>query len=69
MSNADDTVIIRELTQKLRTHVADLDVELGEEGSLTSPSLESAEKILQDAIRQLEAELERLAKDQTDSPY
>ena len=61
MSNADDAVIIRELAQKLRTHVADLDVVLGEEGSLSSPALESAEKILQDAIRQLEAELERLA--------
>ena len=61
MSNADDGVIIRELTQKLRTHVADLDVVLGEEGSLSSPALESAEKILQDAIRKLEAELEHLA--------
>ena len=61
MSNADDAVIIRELTQKLRTDVADLDVELGEEGSLSSPALESAEKILQDAIRQLEGILERLA--------
>ena len=60
MSNADDAVIIRELTEKLRTHVADLDVELGEEGSLSSPALEAAEEILQDAIRRLEAELKRL---------
>jgi hypothetical protein len=60
MSNSDDTVIIREIIQKLRSHVADLDIELGEEGSLTSPALETTERILQDAIRRLEAELERL---------
>jgi hypothetical protein len=60
MSNADDAVIIREIIQKLRSHVADLDIELGEEGSLISPALEGAERILQDAIRRLEAELERL---------
>jgi hypothetical protein len=61
MSNADDTVIIREIVQKLRSHLADLDVELGEEGSMSSPALDAAEEILQDAIRRLETELERLA--------
>ena len=60
MSNADDAVIIRELIEKLRTHVADLDVELGEEGSLSSPALVATEEILQDAIRRLEVELKRL---------
>jgi hypothetical protein len=41
--------------------LADLDVELGEEGSMSSPALDAAEEILQDAIRRLETELERLA--------
>jgi|HubBroStandDraft_5_1064220.scaffolds.fasta_scaffold612161_2 hypothetical protein len=61
MSNADDAVILREIVQKLRLQLADLDVELGEEGSMSSPALDAAEEILQDAIRRLEAELERLA--------
>jgi hypothetical protein len=60
MSNSDDTVIIREIIQKLQSQVADLDVELGEEGSMGSPALEAAEDILQDAIRRLEAELRHL---------
>jgi hypothetical protein len=59
MSNSDDTVIIREIIQKLQSQLADLDIELGEEGSMVSPALEAAEDILQDAIRRLEAELRR----------
>jgi hypothetical protein len=59
MSNADDTNIIRTIIQKLQSQIADLDVELGEEGSLGSPALEAAEGILRDAICRLEAELER----------
>jgi hypothetical protein len=61
MSSADDTVIIREIIQKLRSPLADLQVELGEEGSMTSPALDAAEAILKDAIHRLEIELERLA--------
>jgi hypothetical protein len=61
MSNTDDAIIIREIVQKLRSHLTDLDVELGEEGSMSSPALDAAEGILQDAIRRLEIELERLA--------
>jgi len=60
MSNADDTGIIRGIIQKLRSHLADLEVELGEEGSMTSPALDAAEVILQDAIHRLEIELGRL---------
>jgi hypothetical protein len=57
MSNADDAVVIRAIIQKLQSNVDDLNVELGEEGSLVSPALQVAETILQDAIDQLEAVL------------
>jgi hypothetical protein len=57
MSNADDAVVIRAIIQKLQSHVDDLNVDLGEEGSLVSPALQVAETILQDAIDQLEAVL------------
>jgi hypothetical protein len=59
MRNADDTNIIRTIIQKLQSQIADLDVKLGEEGSLGSPALEAAQGILRDAIGRLEAELER----------
>jgi hypothetical protein len=62
MSSADDTKIIQAIIQKLQSHIADLDVELGEEGSLGSPALEAAEGILRVAIGRLEAELERQAR-------
>ena len=61
MSNADDTIIIRGIVQKLQSHLADLDVELGEEGSMQSPALDAAEEILRDAISRLERELEHIA--------
>ena len=59
MTNADDAIIIREIVQKLQSHLSDLDIELGEEGSMRSPALDATEEILQDAIRRLESELER----------
>jgi hypothetical protein len=59
MSNVDDAAVVRAIIQKLQSQIADLNVELGEEGSLGSPALEAAEGILQDAIGRLEAELER----------
>jgi hypothetical protein len=57
--SSDDAVIIRAIIQKLRSHVADLDVELDEEGSLSSPALIAVEGILQDAVGRLENELKR----------
>jgi hypothetical protein len=57
--SSDDAVIIHAIIQKLRSHVADLDVELDEEGSLSSPALIAVEGILQDAVGRLENELKR----------
>ena len=65
MSNADDTVVIRDIIRKLQAHVADLNVELNEEGSVGPPTLEAAEGILQNAIARLEAELESSTPDLT----
>jgi hypothetical protein len=55
MSASDDALIIRKLVQSLEANLSELDIELGEEAPLESPRLDSAERILQNAIKELEA--------------
>lgn len=54
MSASDDALIIRKLIQSLEANLSELGVELGEEAPLESPRLDGAERILQDAIKELE---------------
>jgi len=54
MSASDDALIIRKLIQSLETNLSELNIELGEEAPLESPRLDSAERILQNAIKELE---------------
>jgi hypothetical protein len=60
MSASDDKIIIRKTILALQSQIADLDIEIDEEGSGNSATLQSVEEILQDAIKRLEVELERL---------
>jgi hypothetical protein len=55
MSASDDALIIRRLIQSLEANLSELDIELGEEAPLESPRLDSAEHILQNAIKELGA--------------
>jgi hypothetical protein len=54
MSASDDALIIRKLIQSLEANLSELGVELGEEVPLESPRLDRAERILQDAIKELD---------------
>jgi hypothetical protein len=54
MSASDDALIIRKLIQSLEANISELDIELGEEAPLESARLDSAERILQNAINELE---------------
>jgi hypothetical protein len=54
MSASDDALIIRKLIQSLEANISELDIELGEEAPLEAARLESAERILQNAIDELE---------------
>jgi len=55
MSASDDALIIRKLIQSLEAIISELDIELGEEAPLESPRLDNAERILQNAVKELEA--------------
>jgi len=55
MSASDDVLIIQKLIQSLEADLSELDIELGEVAPLESPRLDSAERILQNAIKELEA--------------
>jgi hypothetical protein len=59
MSSNDDTVIVRKIVDSLRSLIADLDVEIGEEGGTYSKSLDAAQRILQDAVKRLEFEISK----------
>jgi hypothetical protein len=44
----------RKLSQSLEANISELDIELDEEAPLASPGLNSAERILQNAVEELE---------------
>lgn len=60
MSASDDKIILNKTILSLQTIIADLDIEIDEEGSENSSRLERIEGILRGAVNQLEAELKQL---------
>jgi hypothetical protein len=60
MSASDDKIIIRKTILALHSQIADLDVEIDEEGSENSNTLQKVEAILQDAVKHLEEEFAKL---------
>jgi hypothetical protein len=60
MSASDDKIIIRKTILALQSQIADLDVEIDEEGSGNSNTLQKVEAILQDAVKHLEEEFAKL---------
>ena len=60
MSSSDDKIIIRKIILALQSQIADLDIEIDEEGSGNSKTLQAVETILQDAVRRLEDEFTKL---------
>jgi hypothetical protein len=60
MSASDDKIIIRKTILALQSQIADLDVEIAEEGSENSNTLQNVEAILQDAVKHLEDEFAKL---------
>jgi hypothetical protein len=61
MSANDDKIIIRKMILALQSHIADLDIEIDEEGSENATTLQSVEAILQDAVKRLEGEFNKLS--------
>jgi hypothetical protein len=61
MSASDDKIIIRKTILALQSQIADLDVEIDEEGSGNSNTLQKVEAILQDAVKHLEEEFAKLS--------
>jgi hypothetical protein len=60
MSSSDDKIIIRKTILALQSQIADLDIEIDEEGSGNSKTLQAVETILQDAVQRLEDEFTKL---------
>jgi hypothetical protein len=60
MSANDDKIIIRKTILAIKSQIADLDVEIDEEGSGTSATLQAVEGILQDAVKLLEDQVTKL---------
>lgn len=60
MSASDDKIIIRKTILAIQSQIADLDVEIDEEGSGNSNTLQKIEAILQDAVKHLEDEFAKL---------
>jgi hypothetical protein len=60
MSASDDKIIIRKTILALQSQIADLDVEIDEEGSGNSNTLQKVAAILQDAVKHLEEEFAKL---------
>jgi hypothetical protein len=60
MSANDDKIIIRKTILAIQSQIADLDVEIDEEGSGTSAILQAVEGILQDAVKLLEDQVTKL---------
>jgi hypothetical protein len=61
MSASDDKIIIRKTILALQSQIADLDIEIDEEGSGNSITLQKVEAILQDAVKHLEDEFAKLS--------
>ncbi len=61
MSASDDKIIIRKTILALQSQIADLDIEIDEEGSGSSITLQKVEAILQDAVKHLEDEFAKLS--------
>ena len=61
MSASDDKIIIRKTILALQSQIADLDIEIDEEGSENSTTLQSVEDILQNAVKQLEDEFKKIS--------
>jgi hypothetical protein len=59
MASNDDAIIIRKLIDSLRSLIADLDVEIGEEGGSYSKSLDSSQQILKHAVERLRLEIQQ----------
>jgi hypothetical protein len=60
MSANDDKIIIRKTILAIQSQIADLDVEIDEEGSGNSTTLQVVEGILQDAVKLLEDQVTKL---------
>ena len=61
MSASDDKIIIRKTILALQSQIADLDIEIDEEGSGNSTTLQKVEVIFQDAVKRLEDEFAKLS--------
>jgi hypothetical protein len=59
MASNDDAIIIGKIIESLRSLIADLDVEIGEEGGLYSKSLDSSQQILKHAVERLTLEIQQ----------
>jgi hypothetical protein len=59
MASNDDAIIIGKIIESLRSLIADLDVEIGEQGGSYSKSLDSSQRILKDAIERLTSEIQQ----------
>lgn len=60
MSTSDDKFMIQRIIVNLESNIADLEIEIDEEGSGESSTLQAVEQILQDAARKLKEMLKRL---------
>jgi hypothetical protein len=60
MSASDDKFIIQKTILNLESNIADLDIEIDEEGSESSNTLRAVETILQDAVGLLKTMLKNL---------
>jgi hypothetical protein len=54
MTSGDDKIVIGKVLDTLHTLIADLELEIGEEGSSFSEALASAQQALKDAVGRLE---------------
>jgi hypothetical protein len=61
MSASDDKIIIRKTILALQSQIADLDIEIDEEGNGNSTTLQKVEAILQNAVKHLEDEFAKLS--------
>lgn len=59
MASNDDAIIIGKIIESLRSLMADLDVEIGEEGGSYSKSLDSSQQILKHAVERLTLEIQQ----------
>jgi hypothetical protein len=54
MTSGDDKIVIGKVLDTLQTLIADLELEIGEEGGSFSEALASAQQALKDAVGRLE---------------